>query len=139
MPVEWPFAEDIIQLGGVGEHKIAPEDGARQQLTAHAILSDLANRPGVILADEVGMGKTYVALAVVASVVRATRGSGRPVLVMVPPASRTNGGANGSSSRHCAARSLMRSRGCGIDMSTLPRIFLGFWTTRVLNGPTSSG
>ena len=32
------------------------------------------------------MGKTYVALAVIASVVRATRGSGRPVVVMVPPA-----------------------------------------------------
>ncbi len=85
MPVEWPFAEDIIRLGGVGEHKIAAEDGARQQETARSILTDLAAQPGVILADEVGMGKTYVALAVVASVVRATRGSGRPVVVMMPP------------------------------------------------------
>lgn len=85
MPVDWPFAEDIIQLGGAGEHKIGVEDGARQQETARSILSDLATRPGVILADEVGMGKTYVALAVVASVVRANRDSGRPVVVMMPP------------------------------------------------------
>ena len=86
MPVEWPFADDLIRLGGVGEHKIEAHDGTRQQETARSILSDLATRPGVILADEVGMGKTYVALAVIASIVRATRGSGRPVVVMVPPA-----------------------------------------------------
>lgn len=85
MPVEWPFAEVIVRLGGVGEHKIGAEDGARQQETARSILRDLANQPGVILADEVGMGKTYVALAVVASVVRATRESGRPIIVMMPP------------------------------------------------------
>src|SRR5262245_7795752 len=85
MPVEWRFAEDIIQLGGVGEHKIEPRDGARQQETARSILSDLATQPGVILADEVGLGKTYVALAVIASVVRTTRSSGRPVVVMMPP------------------------------------------------------
>ena len=85
MPVEWPLADDLIQLAGVGEHKIGEYDGARQQETARSILSDLATQPGVILADEVGMGKTYVALAVVASVVRATRSSGRPIIVMVPP------------------------------------------------------
>lgn len=85
MPVEWPFAEDLIRLGGSGEKKIEAHDGARQQETARAILSDLATQPGLILADEVGMGKTYVALAVIASVVRATRSSGRPVVVMVPP------------------------------------------------------
>ena len=85
MPVDWRFAEDIVRLGGVDAHKIAPDDGARQQETARSILADLEKQPGVILADEVGMGKTYVALAVVASVVRATRLSGRPVVVMVPP------------------------------------------------------
>jgi superfamily II DNA or RNA helicase len=84
MPVDWQFAEDIIRLGGVEAHKIAPDDGARQQETARSVLNDLSEQPGVILADEVGMGKTYVALGVVASVVRATRGSGRPVVVMVP-------------------------------------------------------
>ena len=85
MPVDWPFADEFIQLGGVGKRKIAADAGARQQITARSILNDLATRPGVILADEVGMGKTYVALAVVASVVTATRSSGRPVIIMMPP------------------------------------------------------
>jgi hypothetical protein len=85
MPVEWPFAEDIIRLGGMGAYKIAAEDGARQQETARAVLTDLATQPGVILGDEVGMGKTYVALGVLASVVLATRDSGRPSVVMMPP------------------------------------------------------
>ena len=60
MPVDWPFAEEFIRLVGAGNHKIAAEDGARQQNTARSILNDLAMQPGVILADEVGMGKTYV-------------------------------------------------------------------------------
>src|SRR5438477_10900349 len=85
MPVEWPFADDVIRLGGVGAQRIAAVDGARQRETARSILTDFAAQPGVVLADEVGMGKTYVALAVIASVVRATRGSGRPVVVMMPP------------------------------------------------------
>jgi hypothetical protein len=85
MPVDWPLAEKFIRLAGIGDHKIAAEDGARQQKTAQSILNDLAMQPGVILADEVGMGKTYVALAVVASVVHATRSSGRPVIIMMPP------------------------------------------------------
>lgn len=85
MPVDWAFSQDIIRLGGVGEHKIPVEDGERQQETARSVFRDLATQPGLILADEVGMGKTYVALAVVASVVRAIRGSGRPVVVMMPP------------------------------------------------------
>lgn len=95
MAVEWPFAEHLIQLGGAirgtieaddGERQqIEAEDGERQQHTARSILSDLSTKPGVILADEVGMGKTYVGLAVVASVACATRTSGRPIIVMVPP------------------------------------------------------
>lgn len=84
MPVDWRFAGDILRMGGVDSQKIAPDDGARQQDTARSILADFQTQPGVILADEVGMGKTYVALGVVASVVRATRGSGRPVVVMMP-------------------------------------------------------
>lgn len=85
MPTEWPFAADIIRMGGVGTQKIDPQDGARQQETVQSVLKDLATQPGVVLADEVGMGKTYVALAVVASAVLANRGSGRPVVVMMPP------------------------------------------------------
>jgi len=52
--------------------------------TAAEILRRFDKQPGVILADEVGMGKTYVALAVAASVIESTEGS-RPVVVMVPP------------------------------------------------------
>src|SRR6185437_15598436 len=44
----------------------------------------LAEGPGLILADEVGMGKTFVALAVAASVAL-TRPDDGPVVVMVPP------------------------------------------------------
>lgn len=84
MPVEWPFAKDVIRLGGTGRSRITVEDALRQQQTAAVILEELGGKPGIILADEVGMGKTYVALAVVASVVRATRREGRPVVVMVP-------------------------------------------------------
>jgi hypothetical protein len=72
-------------MGGVGAKKIDAHDGARQQATVQSILRDLATQPGVVLADEVGMGKTYVALAVVASAVLANRDSGRPVVVMMPP------------------------------------------------------
>ena len=85
MPTEWPFASELIQMGGVGAKKINAQDGARQQETVQSILKDLATQPGVVLADEVGMGKTFVALAVVASAVFANRGSGRPVVVMMPP------------------------------------------------------
>jgi len=113
MPVKWRFAEDIIRLEGIGARKIKPEDGARQQETARSILGDLATQPGVILADEVGMGKAYVALAVVASVVRATRVSGRPVVAMVPtPGWRASGRASGTSSRPCVAPAPTRLRGC---------------------------
>lgn len=62
---------------------ILPADAARQMHTARALLHRLAEQPGVILADEVGMGKTYVALAVAASVAVA---SGQPAVIMVPPA-----------------------------------------------------
>ena len=51
--------------------------------TAGEILRRFDRQPGVILADEVGMGKTFVALAVAASTIEATGGE-RPVVVMVP-------------------------------------------------------
>jgi len=85
MPLDWPFAENLIRLGGCDGSKAVAEYGPRQQATARAILEALARQPGTILADEVGMGKTYVALAVAASVLVATRGQGRPVIVMMPP------------------------------------------------------
>lgn len=44
------------------EGKILKSDAARQDLTARAIIERLKDQPGLILADEVGMGKTFVAL-----------------------------------------------------------------------------
>jgi hypothetical protein len=67
--------------------RISAEDADRQTGTAAEILLRLNTQSGVILADEVGMGKTYVALAVAVSVVEATDGE-RPVVVMVPPSVR---------------------------------------------------
>ncbi|MGI8757290.1 MAG: helicase-related protein [Acidimicrobiales bacterium] len=71
---------DRISLGGEG---IKAADAERQAATASEILRRFDERPGVILADEVGMGKTFVALAVAASVIEAT-GRRHPVVVMVP-------------------------------------------------------
>src|SRR5258708_19065917 len=63
---------------------MAGEAAKRTTETARTILGRLRNQPGIILADEVGMGKTYVAFAVMASVLFATRRSTEPVIVMVP-------------------------------------------------------
>lgn len=61
---------------------LAAEDAARQARSAREILSRLDAQPGVVLGDEVGMGKTFVALAVAAAHVVAD--PSRPVVVMVP-------------------------------------------------------
>lgn len=74
----WTFDERIV-LGAGG---IPSTDAERQERTARAILERFAHRPGVVLADEVGMGKTFVALAVAVS---AALASEAPVVVMVPP------------------------------------------------------
>jgi hypothetical protein len=71
-----------VQLDNV---KVSSADTARQHRTAAEILRRLGDQPGVVLADEVGMGKTFVALAVAVSVIEATEGR-QPVVVMVPPA-----------------------------------------------------
>lgn len=84
MPVEWSIASDIIELEGVGKAQINPADAQRQAETARVILERLRVQPGVLLADEVGMGKTYVAMAVVASVIVSMRRKYCPVVVMVP-------------------------------------------------------
>ena len=73
----WPLYEGL----DLGNERITPEDAARQQRTAIEILRRLERQPGVILADEVGMGKTFVAMAVAASVVKATHYR-KPVIVM---------------------------------------------------------
>jgi hypothetical protein len=76
-----PYSRDAIQLRN---DRIAPRDAARQEGAAVEILRRLEMRPGVVLADEVGMGKTFVALAVATSVALA-RPVGDPVVIMVPP------------------------------------------------------
>jgi len=64
--------------------KIQEDDALRQGITARQILKRLQNQPGLILADEVGMGKTFVALAVALSVALKNR-KVKPVVVMIPP------------------------------------------------------
>jgi hypothetical protein len=62
---------------------LVPEaDQKRQRVEAEEILQRLRQQPGVILADEVGMGKTYVALAIAYSV--AVCSPCGPVIIMVP-------------------------------------------------------
>lgn len=88
MAITWQFADNVIDLRGIEPDrtdKINPLEGLRQQETARSIIDDLCFKPGVILADEVGMGKTYVALAVVASVLLSTQDDAHPVVVMMPP------------------------------------------------------
>ena len=80
MSVDYPFCEKIdLHVKG----RISADDAARQRTAAETILQRLADQPGVILADEVGMGKTFVAIAVAVSTALSNRGS-RPVVVMVP-------------------------------------------------------
>jgi superfamily II DNA or RNA helicase len=79
-----PYPEGALRLH---TDRVSAEDGARQERTAREILSRLAAQPGLILADEVGMGKTFVALAVAAAVALARPDEG-PVVVMVPPSLR---------------------------------------------------
>jgi len=64
------------------EGRISLLDAQRQMKTAEKILERFRTQPGVILADEVGMGKTFVALAVAASVALDDRSG--PVVIMVP-------------------------------------------------------
>jgi superfamily II DNA or RNA helicase len=85
--VTWPapFGDERLDLLVSG--RISPADAARQTGTAREILRRLAGQPGLVLADEVGMGKTFVALTVAVSAIWADRGA-RPVVVMVPPSVR---------------------------------------------------
>lgn len=71
-----------LLLGTRSNTRVPEADQQRQRTELEEILRRLRNQPGVILADEVGMGKTFVALAVAYSMaVRSPRG---PVIVMVP-------------------------------------------------------
>lgn len=81
----WPVAFDQERLDLHVRGRIAADDAARQTATVREILARLQHQPGVVLADEVGMGKTFVALAVAASAAWADQDA-RTVVVMVPPA-----------------------------------------------------
>lgn len=81
--MRWTLSPRIHLKNG----RIPDADARRQARTAGEILTRLERQPGLILADEVGMGKTYVALAVAVSVVEATGGS-RPVVIQVPSSVR---------------------------------------------------
>ena len=72
---------DLVDLRN---ERVSDMDADRQQRTAAEILRRLNDQPGLVLADEVGMGKTYVALAVAVSVLEATGVSG-PSWSWCPP------------------------------------------------------
>ena len=72
---------DLV-LGKQLNERVPPADQKRQRREVDEILRRLERQPGLILADEVGMGKTFVALAVAYSV--AVRNAKGPVILMVP-------------------------------------------------------
>ncbi|MEB2314827.1 MAG: helicase-related protein [Xanthomonadaceae bacterium] len=71
---------DSLNLHVAG--RLSEVDAKRQARSAQVILERFGTQPGVILGDEVGMGKTFVALAVSASLV--VLDPSRPVVIMVP-------------------------------------------------------
>lgn len=71
-----------LLLGKRIDKRVPEADQKRQRAEVEEILRRLRRQSGVILADEVGMGKTFVALAIAYSVsIRSSRG---PTIVMVP-------------------------------------------------------
>ena len=67
----------MLNLGRDSE-RMTPEDTRRQEATANCILDAFSTPPSdrrevQMLADEVGLGKTFVALAVAYSLLRAVR------------------------------------------------------------------
>lgn len=86
MPIFNPLENlDLHVRDKSGEERISAEDAKRQHTTTCEALRRLAVQPGLILADEVGMGKTFVALAVAATA-HFNDPARRPVIIMVPPA-----------------------------------------------------
>ena len=82
----WRYSEHVDLLAPQTD-RVDPEHARRQTMTAKEILRRLENRPGQILADEVGLGKTYTALAVASSIAIENPNAG-PIVVMVPAALR---------------------------------------------------
>jgi ERCC4-related helicase len=82
----WKISPGVDLLAAAG-NRVDAKDAHRQQQTAQELIRRLRTQPGQILADEVGLGKTYTALAVAASIALNNPDHG-PVVVMVPPALR---------------------------------------------------
>jgi hypothetical protein len=82
----WPIPNIDEQLTALAYRstRISEVDAARQRRTVEAVLTRLADRPGLVLADEVGMGKTFVALGVATAAALSDRGR-NPAVVMIPP------------------------------------------------------
>jgi len=82
--VTWPVdPRDLGERLDLRNDRVSNEDALRQQRTIAELLRRLGNQPGIVLADEVGMGKTFVALGVAMTAALADRGK-RPVVIMVP-------------------------------------------------------
>jgi superfamily II DNA or RNA helicase len=90
MPARWLSGIEHVDLKGANR-KVTGQIAERQECTAREILRRLSSQPGLVLADEVGMGKTYVAMSVIASAIISEREGKKhdPVVVMVPPALKT--------------------------------------------------
>ena len=79
--MRWRLAPEI----DLANPDISPADaGLARMRTASVLLDRFASQPGVVLADEVGLGKTFVALAVAYDGVIVATNHERPVVVMVP-------------------------------------------------------
>lgn len=83
MTMEWKYGL-LQEINLHVEGKVLEQDALRQVQTAKELLRRLEQLPGQILADEVGMGKTFVALSVAVSVALQDREK-RPVVIMIPP------------------------------------------------------
>lgn len=80
----WPIEiGDLSARLNLNNDRISERDALRQLRTVAEILRRLATQPGIVLADEVGMGKTFVALGVAMMAALADHRK-RPVVVMVP-------------------------------------------------------
>jgi hypothetical protein len=82
----WPVPDVDVALKGLDyrSNRISRADAQRQHATCANILKRLSSQPGMVLADEVGMGKTFVALGVAFIAANGDRGR-NPAVVMVPP------------------------------------------------------
>jgi hypothetical protein len=78
------FARFHPEFISLQNDRISDEDALRQEQAAAELLRRFDRQPGVVLADEVGMGKTFVALAAAVSILIDRRDEG-PIVVMCPP------------------------------------------------------